>query len=101
MLAPSARASQLREPFSAQLRKNRAGNIARVRRQLEEVFGPELTIAGPNRDQLMNALTVASTWSAWSMMRDGLHLDVDDARECMGRTIAALLVAAIASAGLR
>jgi AcrR family transcriptional regulator len=91
MLAPSARASQLREPFSAQLRKNRAGNIARVRRQLEAVFAPELSGVGADRDQLVDALTVASTWSAWSMMRDGLHMGVEDARGCMGRTIAALL----------
>jgi len=101
MLAPSARASQLREPFSAQLRKNRAGNIARVTRQLEEVFAPEITMAGASREQLLNALTVACTWSAWSMMRDELHMSVDDAREVMSRTVAALLVAAIAAAGLR
>ena len=100
-LAPSARASQLREPFSAQLRKNRAGNIARVRRQLEEVFAPEITMAGASRDQLLNALTVACTWSAWSMMRDELHMSVDEARDGMSRTVAALLVAAIAAAGLR
>ena len=100
-LAPSARASQLREPFSAQLRKNRAGNIARVRSQLEEVFAPEITMAGASRDQLLNALTVACTWSAWSMMRDELHMSVDEARDGMSRTVAALLVAAIAAAGLR
>ena len=101
MLAPSARASQLREPFSAQLRKNRAGNIARVTRQIEEVFAPEITMAGASREQLLNALTVACTWSAWSMMRDELHMSIDDAREVMSRTVAALLVAAIAAAGLR
>jgi TetR/AcrR family transcriptional regulator of autoinduction and epiphytic fitness len=101
LLAPSARASQLREPFSAQLRTNRAGNIARVRSQLEEVFAPEITMAGASRDQLLNALTVACTWSAWSMMRDELHMSLDEAREGMSRTVAALLVAAIAAAGLR
>jgi AcrR family transcriptional regulator len=101
MLAPSARASQLREPFSVQLRKNRAGNIARVRHQLEEVFDAELAMAGPSRDQLVKALTVACTWSAWSMMRDALHMSVEDARDVMSRTVAALLVAAIAAAGLR
>jgi len=34
-------------------------------------------------------------------MRDELHMSVDDAREVMSRTVAALLVAAIAAAGLR
>src|ERR1700754_2478767 len=45
MLAPSARASARREPFSAALRENRAANIARVRAHLEETFATELTLA--------------------------------------------------------
>jgi AcrR family transcriptional regulator len=94
MLAPSARASQLREPFSAQLRKNRAGNIARVRRRIEEVFAPEIATAGATGDQLVSALVVMCTWSAWSMMRDELHMSVEDARGVMSRTVAALLAAA-------
>jgi AcrR family transcriptional regulator len=93
MLAPSARASALREPFSAALRENRAANIARVRAHLEEVFAAELTMADPGRDQLVTALTVACTWSAWSMLRDVLRLSVVDARGTMSRTVTALLVA--------
>ena len=91
MLAPSARASQLREPFSAQLRINRARNIARVRRQIEEVFDTELASAGGGRDELVNALTVACTWSAWSMMRDELTMPIDVAKSVMRRTVSALL----------
>jgi AcrR family transcriptional regulator len=90
MLAPSARASSLREPFSAQLRINRARNIARARRQIEEVFETELATA-EERDQLVNAITVASTWSSWSMMRDALQMPIDDARAIMRRMVAALL----------
>jgi TetR/AcrR family transcriptional regulator of autoinduction and epiphytic fitness len=90
MLAPSARASQLREPFSAQLRLNRVGNINRVRRQIEEVFEAELADAD-EREKLVNALTVASTWSAWSMMRDTLSMPVDEAKSIMRRTVTALL----------
>ncbi|MBM0256314.1 TetR/AcrR family transcriptional regulator [Micromonospora sp. 4G55] len=100
VLAPSARASALREPFSPQLRRNREGNIARVRGEIETVFGPELAHAGPGREQLLDALTVASTWSAWSMMRDAMGLDVEAARATLTRTLGALLVDAIA-AGLR
>ena len=90
MLAPAARASSLREPFSAQLRINRARNIARARRQIEEVFETELASAA-ERDQLVNAITVASTWSSWSMMRDALQMPIDDAKAIMRRTVAALL----------
>lgn len=100
VLAPSARASALREPFSPQLRRNREGNIVRVRSGIENVFGPELAYAGEGRAQLLDALTVASTWSAWSMMRDAMGLDVETARGIMARTVGALLVDAIA-AGLR
>ncbi|MEU4716518.1 TetR/AcrR family transcriptional regulator [Micromonospora purpureochromogenes] len=100
VLAPSARASALREPFSPQLRRNREGNIARVRGEIETVFAPELAHAGPVREQLLDALTVASTWSAWSMMRDAMGLDVEEARATLTRILGALLVDAIA-AGLR
>src|SRR6516162_2790680 len=79
VIAPSARAAQLKEPFSAQLRRNRAANIARVQNEISELFAAELDKAGDGRDELFHALTVASTWAAWSMMRDELKLDVEQA----------------------
>ncbi|MGN9777640.1 TetR/AcrR family transcriptional regulator [Micromonospora sp. H33] len=100
LLAPAARASALREPFSPQLRRNREDCIVRARREIELVFGPELANAGRGREQLLDALTVASTSSAWLMMRDAMGLDVETARATMARTVGALLVDAIA-AGLR
>jgi TetR/AcrR family transcriptional regulator of autoinduction and epiphytic fitness len=100
LIAPSARAAQLLEPFSAQLRSNRAQNIARVQREIKELFGQELDAAGAAREQLYHSLTVASTWAAWSMMRDELHLGVDEATGVMVRTVTALLATAF-TAGLR
>ncbi|MET8067469.1 TetR/AcrR family transcriptional regulator, partial [Micromonospora sp. NPDC005313] len=88
------------EPFSPQLRRNREAAVARARQEIETVFAPELAQAGPGQAQLLDALTVSGTWSAWSMMRDSLGLDVDAARAVMARTLGALLVDAIA-AGLR
>ncbi|PGH44491.1 transcriptional regulator, TetR family [Micromonospora sediminicola] len=93
VLAPSARASALREPFSPQLRRNREAAIARVRQEIEAVFGAELAHAGPGRGQLLDAVTVACTWAAWSMMRDAMGLDVEAARAAMARTLHALLTA--------
>ncbi|MFG1673650.1 TetR/AcrR family transcriptional regulator [Micromonospora sp. NPDC049282] len=93
VLAPPARASALREPFSPQLRRNREAAIARVREEIETVFAAELANAGPGRAQLLDALTVAGTWAAWSMMRDAMGLDVEAAREVMARTLGALLSA--------
>jgi TetR/AcrR family transcriptional regulator of autoinduction and epiphytic fitness len=100
LIAPSARAAQLLEPFSAQLRSNRAQNIARVQREIRELFGQELDAAGAAREQLYHSLTVASTWAAWSMMRDELHLGIDEATGVMVRTVTALLATAF-TANLR
>ena len=100
LIAPSARAAQLLEPFSAQLRSNRASNIAKVQREISDLFGHELDAAGAAREQLFHSITVASTWAAWSMMRDELHLGVDEATGVMIRTVSALLATAF-TAGLR
>jgi AcrR family transcriptional regulator len=100
LIAPSARAAQLLEPFSAQLRQNRASNINRVQREIKELFAQELEAAGTAREQLFHALTVASTWAAWSMMRDELHLEIEEATGVMVRTMTALLATAF-TAGLR
>src|SRR4051812_16935886 len=70
IIAPSARAAALKEPFSASLQRNRALHIAAVRDELDALFAGELDAAGTGREQLLYALTVATTWSAWSMLRD-------------------------------
>jgi AcrR family transcriptional regulator len=93
-LAPAARAARLREPFSAQLRRNRTALIALAREEIEELFGPELDAAGPARDQLLTAVLAASTWSAWSMLRDEVGLPVTQARAVLLRTVTALLAPA-------
>jgi AcrR family transcriptional regulator len=94
LIAPAARAAQLLEPFSAQLRSNRADTINRVQREVNELFAQELEAARSARDQLFGSLTVASTWAAWSMMRDELQLSVEESTAVMIRTITALLTTA-------
>ncbi|MCG5441581.1 TetR/AcrR family transcriptional regulator [Micromonospora sp. NIE79] len=91
LIAPSARAAQMREPVSEQLHRNRLKHIERVRDEVEALFAVELAEAGPGREQLLNALVAASTWQAWSMLRYGLSLGVDQARAVMSRTVGALL----------
>ncbi|MEV7327685.1 TetR/AcrR family transcriptional regulator [Micromonospora sp. NPDC093244] len=91
LIAPSARAAQMREPFSEQLRRNRLKHVDRVREEVEHLFAAELARAGRGREQLLNALMAASMWSTWSMLRDGLGLGVDAARAVMARTVGALL----------
>ncbi|MCX4387855.1 TetR/AcrR family transcriptional regulator [Micromonospora peucetia] len=91
LIAPTARAAQMREPVSGQLRRNRLKHIERVRDEVEQLFAAELAQAGTDRAQVVNALVAASMWPAWSMLRDGLGLGVDQARAVMVRTVAALL----------
>ncbi|MET8348635.1 TetR/AcrR family transcriptional regulator [Micromonospora sp. NPDC005206] len=91
LIAPSARAAQMREPVSDQLHRNRLKHIDRVRDEVEQLFAAELAQAGRGREQLLNALVAASMWPAWSMLRDGLGLGVDQARGVMARTVGALL----------
>jgi len=93
LIAPSARASAMREPVSAQLRLNRARHVERVRAEVEVVFAAELTAAGSQGRLLCHAIVAASMWPAWSMLRDGLGLGVEEARAAMTRTVWSLLAA--------
>ncbi|GAA1792625.1 hypothetical protein GCM10009835_08030 [Planosporangium flavigriseum] len=90
-LAPVARAAQLREPFSAQLRANRARQYEIARDELARLFEAELAEAGSGAAELLNALTAATTWPAWSALRDDLGLGVTAARQAMVRTVYSLL----------
>jgi len=92
-LAPVARAAQLREPFSPQLRANRARQYEIARTELVELFGAELAAAGGQAGALLDALTAATTWRVWATLRDDLELSVTAARQAMARTVRALLSA--------
>jgi TetR/AcrR family transcriptional regulator of autoinduction and epiphytic fitness len=96
LIAPSARAAQMREPVSPQLHANRLKHVQRVRAEVESLFAAELARAGAGRDELVDALVAASMWPAWSMLRDGLGLSVERARAVMTRTVAALLASGLA-----
>ena len=90
-LAPVARAAQLREPFSPQLRANRFRQYEVAKEELAELFATELSAAGPNAVELLHALVGATTWPAWSALRDDLQLSAAAARQVMARTVRALL----------
>lgn len=95
IVAPAARAARLREPFSPQLMRNRLDSRDRSRRELVAVFGHDLAAAGRGADRLLDALVMVSAWPAWAVLRDDLELDVAQARDCLTRTVMALLAAAI------
>ncbi|MET7418497.1 TetR/AcrR family transcriptional regulator [Dactylosporangium sp. NPDC005555] len=93
LIAPAARAARLREPFSAALRHNRTWYVTNAREELEKLFAGELDGTGAAREDTLHALTVATTFASWSMLRDELHLDVPAATGVLRRAVTALLCA--------
>lgn len=92
-IAPFARASQLREPFSPVLRDYHSRHISRVVDEIEVLFAGELGAVGPRAArELVPALAAASTWASWSVLRDGLGLRPIRSRAVMTRSVTALLV---------
>ena len=88
-IAPAAKASALKEPFSPALQSYRRSHVERVRTELKILFGGEI-----NGDEtLLAALTATSMWPTWGTMRDAMGLDQEAARRVLIRTVTALLAA--------
>ena len=81
-MAPPWRAARLQEPFSTQIRTNRNVLMQLARRQLAEIFAPELA-AADDPDTLLDALLAASSWAAWESLRNDLGLDVTRAKQAL------------------
>jgi AcrR family transcriptional regulator len=92
LAAPATRASQLRLPFSAQLRHNRAMHHRRSCDELHTVFATELDAREPaEQDRLILDLAVSTSPTAWSMLRDELGLTQKAATDAMIRSVTAHL----------
>ncbi len=86
-IAPAAKASALKEPFSPALQSYRRSHMERVRTELKILFSREI-----NGDEtLLTALTATSMWPTWGTMRDAMGLDPEAARLVLIRTVTALL----------
>ncbi len=89
-IAPAARAAVLGEPDYVALRASREGHIRRVRTDLETTFATELEQA-PDPEVLLDAMTVAVSWNAWSLMYDDHGYPADRCRRLMEHALHALL----------
>ncbi|MEX2247819.1 MAG: TetR/AcrR family transcriptional regulator [Dehalococcoidia bacterium] len=91
-ISPVRRAGLLSEPFSAVIASRLRWIRGRGRLEVERVFAPELS-ARPAvaRRELLEALTAASSWSAWETLRAHQRLSFAGARKVMARTLRALL----------
>ena len=92
-VAPFARATRLREPWSAALRTNRRRTLDRLSAAVEQAFAPELAAAGERRADLLLSLTASTSWSWWSVLRDDHGLDVPRCTAVLRETVARLLTA--------
>lgn len=88
-IAPAAKASALKEPFSPALQSYRRSHVERVRTELKILFAREID----GDETLLTALTAASTWPTWGTMRDAMGLDPEGARLVLTRTVTTLLTA--------
>jgi hypothetical protein len=91
-ISPVRRSGLLSEPFSRVIRRHLAWIRARGRREIERVFAEELKQRAPAaRRDLLEALTVAASWSTWEALRAHQELSPAQARRVMKRTLTALL----------
>lgn len=86
-IAPAAKASSLKEPFSETLQNYRRSHVQRVRDEVSALFKAEL--AGD--ETLLNAVTAASMWPTWGTLRDAMGLTPAEAEAALTRTITDLL----------
>ena len=87
LVAPAARASALKEPFSPALQRYRRTHVERVRDELSALFAAEID----GDTELLNALTAVSMWNTWDTMRTPLELTTDAATAVLRRGVTALL----------
>ena len=86
-IAPIAKASSLKEPFSHALQSYRRTHIQRVHDELKTVFAREID----GDEDLLNALTAMSMWPTWGTLRDAMGLDLDAARAALAAMARSLL----------
>jgi AcrR family transcriptional regulator len=87
-IAPARRAALLVEHESPVIRTWLEEGRATLRRQLVATFAPEL--AGEGRD-LLAALEVSASWTAWESLRRRQGLSVNAARRVLTRLLIALV----------
>jgi TetR/AcrR family transcriptional regulator of autoinduction and epiphytic fitness len=87
-IAPARRAALLVEHESPVIRTWLEEGRATLRRQLVATFAPEL--AGEGRD-LLAALEVSASWTAWESLRRRQGLSVNAARRVLTRMLTALV----------
>ena len=94
-IAPFARSSEIRAPFSRELQRNRMRYLDRARYEIRALFAEQFEgVDDTVRLHIENLLSVSTTWPMWMSLRDVLRLSVPEAVEAMKRSVSALLAEA-------
>jgi TetR/AcrR family transcriptional regulator, regulator of autoinduction and epiphytic fitness len=90
-VAPVRRLAVRRADQSPALASGLARADRHFREQVAEVFAPELSDAGPDAGDLLEALDATTSWEAWDRLRRAQDLPVGTAHRLVVRTLSALL----------
>lgn len=91
-LTPIRRAAAVHAPFSPSIRQRLSAGHDLLRAELAVAFGPELADAdAARREQVLDLLDLATTWSSWDVLRTLVGRSRDEA----AATVAAGLRAAL------
>ena len=93
-IAPVRRAAALAEQRSPTVATELARSRSVLRRELRDVFGPELREEGGQGD-LISALEVAAGWDTWDQLRCRMGQPASGARRVMTRMLTCLLAPAL------
>ncbi|MFZ6004829.1 MAG: TetR/AcrR family transcriptional regulator [Actinomycetota bacterium] len=90
-VTPIRRAAAVHGPFSAEITARLRAGQAFLRSEVQRTFAPELSAAGSERDDLLDALDAAFGWGVWDALRAGVGRDQEAAARVMRRLAAAAL----------
>jgi AcrR family transcriptional regulator len=90
-ISPVRRAAARVEPGSPTVSERLDAARRALRRGVQEAFASELSGAGRNRPEMLDALESAASWETWDQLRRRMGLRPAAARRVMTRTLLALL----------
>lgn len=90
-VTPIRRAAEVHGPFSTEITQRLRDGQGFLRSELVFTFGPELSAAGDEGDDLLDALDAVLSWNTWEGLRSGRGRDQLTATRVMRRLAAAVL----------
>jgi AcrR family transcriptional regulator len=84
-VTPIRRAADVHGPFSKEITARLRAGQAFLRSELERTFEPELTAAGPAREDVLDSLDTVLSWATWEGLRSAMGRDQGSAERVVRR----------------